>query len=329
MSSPHPSYFPPTPDGYGNEPEKISPALTAPDATSPIPGGILIHTASHPSALVSPDDRKPSSLPTALDLANSPPPIQDDNFLSPGRQAQSPSSVWSGRGIEFALSTSVPQRVDGRGVPLSRRGTNRTVQSNRTNQSQQSQLTLPDPAAVDSLGGFPGPLRILSRVISTALKKQAPKTYETLERTMTIPYIQTMSAKDVPWLNFDLITGPNSDFHTESLSDEQIEEIGGTEYKALRLLSYFVPLVGRFPLAVSLEADLSKYFVISQLIAFIMFGPWISVTHGYDPVFDNQPREVKKPWWVTFIVPRITFNVFAGSRYSRSWQPTQVADYRL
>lgn len=76
-----------------------------------------------------------------------------------------------------------------------------------------------------------------------------------------MPYIKTMSAKDVPWLNFDLITGeytvvylecvliitwligPNSDFHTETLSKDQIEELGGVEYKALTVLGWGVPVV--------------------------------------------------------------------------------------
>lgn len=62
-----------------------------------------------------------------------------------------------------------------------------------------------------------------------------------------MPYTTTLNAHDTvknPWLGFDgLVVGRNSDFHTETLSDEQLEKIGGAEYRALRLLSYLVPLV--------------------------------------------------------------------------------------
>lgn len=48
----------------------------------------------------------------------------------------------------------------------------------------------------------------------------------------------------VPWLKFNGLTvGRNSFFHTDYLTDEQLEEIGGVEYRALRLLSYLVAFV--------------------------------------------------------------------------------------
>lgn len=60
---------------------------------------------------------------------------------------------------------------------------------------------------------------------------------------MTLPSPRTVESQNVPYLDFDLSTGRNSDFHTESLSDNQLEFLGGTEYRALRWLSYVVPLV--------------------------------------------------------------------------------------
>lgn len=61
-----------------------------------------------------------------------------------------------------------------------------------------------------------------------------------------IPSVQTIEGAKTPWLSdlTDLITGRNSDFRTETMTDEQLEEVGGAEYKALRLLSYLVPMVG-------------------------------------------------------------------------------------
>lgn len=63
------------------------------------------------------------------------------------------------------------------------------------------------------------------------------------------------------WLEFSgLIVNRNSDFRTDSLSDEQLESIGGVEYKALRLLSYLVPAVSqisKFTLVRDETADMS------------------------------------------------------------------------
>jgi len=92
-------------------------------------------------------------------------------------------------------------------------------------------------------GGFPGPANLLSQVI----KIMAPQTYRKVERTMTIQTVTTLKSSSVPWLNFnDLVVGRNSYFRTDSLTDEQLEDIGGAEYKALRLLSYLVPAVRMF-----------------------------------------------------------------------------------
>ena len=59
-----------------------------------------------------------------------------------------------------------------------------------------------------------------------------------------MPIITTLEEKSVPWLEFDgLVVGRNSNFHTQLLTDNQLEEIGGAEYRALRVLSYLVPAV--------------------------------------------------------------------------------------
>ncbi|OBZ78732.1 hypothetical protein A0H81_00276 [Grifola frondosa] len=79
-----------------------------------------------------------------------------------------------------------------------------------------------------------------------------------------------------------LVIGRNSDFNTEYLSDEQLEELGGLEYRALRLLSYLVIL----------------YFIGTQMITFILIAPWLSTSSEYDDVFASQPRLVNKSWFV-------------------------------
>lgn len=86
-------------------------------------------------------------------------------------------------------------------------------------------------------------MNLLRRVI----KRAAPDTYRKVERKMTMPIETRLEASSVPWLNFSgLVVGRNSDFHTDTLTTEQVEDIGGTEYRALRLLSYLVPAVRLF-----------------------------------------------------------------------------------
>lgn len=42
-----------------------------------------------------------------------------------------------------------------------------------------------------------------------------------------------------------LVVGRNSRFFTEELDDDELEDIGGVEYRALRFLSYFVAAVSK------------------------------------------------------------------------------------
>ncbi len=60
---------------------------------------------------------------------------------------------------------------------------------------------------------------------------------------MTMPYTSTLEPGRTKWLDFKLDMGRNSNFYTETLTDEQLEKIGGAEYRALRVLSYLVPTV--------------------------------------------------------------------------------------
>ncbi|KAF9502096.1 TrkH-domain-containing protein [Pleurotus eryngii] len=174
-------------------------------------------------------------------------------------------------------------------------------------------------------GGFPGPVNLAQR----ALKHIAPTAYRKLERSLTLPYTTTLNGSPAPlvsspvvssplprhdsplngelvgeeetpmekfiadintklvtWLSFPLRVGRNSYFRVDELTDEQVEEIGGAEYRALRVLSYLVPC----------------YFVLTQVFAYILFAPWISVTHTYDGVFEAQPRIIQKPWFGLFQV---------------------------
>uniref|UniRef100_A0A0W0GBM9 Putative potassium transporter n=1 Tax=Moniliophthora roreri TaxID=221103 RepID=A0A0W0GBM9_MONRR len=167
------------------------------------------------------------------------------------------------RGVDFHYTTSVTPSVAHRrrlgtireGVPMPHRTatilTNRTMGSTRNANQHKYQ----------GLGGFPGPIELAQM----AAKRFAPKTYRKMERKLTMPYTTTLEKNRTPWLNFDLIVGRNSDFHTETLTDAQLEKIGGTEYIALRYLSYLVPAsstLGMLPFQQAYLMIISMMFVI-------------------------------------------------------------------
>lgn len=109
-----------------------------------------------------------------------------------------------------------------------------------TNNSAPPLPGAPAGQKLRDFGGFPGPVQLLRR----AFKRAAPSTFQKFERTLTLPYKTTLEGRNTPWFSFEtLVVGRNSDFRTETLSDEEVEELGGVEYRALRLLSYLVPIV--------------------------------------------------------------------------------------
>ena len=82
-----------------------------------------------------------------------------------------------------------------------------------------------------------------------------PKAKAKLERTLTMPRTMTVTSLSgqqssgegttvVPYISFDAIVGRNSRFH--ELTNEQLEELGGVEYRALNALLWLLPLVSYF-----------------------------------------------------------------------------------
>lgn len=100
-------------------------------------------------------------------------------------------------------------------------------------------------------GGFPMP----HEIIRLALAYFFPKVEEKLQRTMTLqPTATFASARSgtgtvggggqpvpVPYITFDAIVGRNSQF--KDLTSDQLEELGGVEYRALKVLTWIVPVV--------------------------------------------------------------------------------------
>lgn len=125
-------------------------------------------------------------------------------------------------------------------------------------------------------GGFPTPLEILRRVANRFF----PSLNRRFTRTVTVP--RTMSlvsnragalpgTKVVPYISFDAIVGRNSMFHR--ITSEQRDELGGTEYRALKALLWII----------------GAYHVVIQCICFTVIAPYIS-----------QPR-----WARNFVPPQL------------------------
>jgi len=81
-----------------------------------------------------------------------------------------------------------------------------------------------------------------------------PKLKRKLTRTVTIPMTTSLTsqregvptgAKSVPYISFDATVGRNSTFRL--LTREQVEELGGVEYRALNALLWIVAAVRLFP----------------------------------------------------------------------------------
>lgn len=92
-------------------------------------------------------------------------------------------------------------------------------------------------------------------VISESFQKLFPELHQKIRRTVTMPRTATLLPADtiqtsrgpheavrvVPYLSFPTIVGKNSSFH--DLTEDQLEEIGGIEFRALNMLMWAVPLV--------------------------------------------------------------------------------------
>lgn len=114
-----------------------------------------------------------------------------------------------------------------------------TLTQHMTTHSQRPVQT----SKTTGFGGFPMPLEILSSL----LRRVFPKLQSKLARTVTIPATTTITShrgtnidgsKVVPYISFDAVVGRNSAFHL--LTNEQLEELGGVEYRALNALLYIV-----------------------------------------------------------------------------------------
>lgn len=121
---------------------------------------------------------------------------------------------------------------------------------------------------LSGFGGFPTPFEIIKSLVN----KFAPNASRTLTQSLTMPRTATIGRtntvagkesnatsggdtidKEVPYISFAATVGRNSRF--TGLTEEQMDELGGVEYRSLRILLYIVIFVSNVYGGLSIKAD--------------------------------------------------------------------------
>ncbi|KAI4519038.1 TrkH-domain-containing protein [Schizophyllum commune Loenen D] len=143
------------------------------------------------------------------------------------------------------------------------------------------------PHKYTGLGGFPGPAALLA----AAARAAAPGVTDKLKNALEVKTEHhTGHDSFLADLRGRLRVWRNGYFETDELTEDDVEKIGGAEYRALRLLSYLVP----------------AYLIGFQAISCLIFAPWLAATNAYADVFaaqaGGQVRPVTIGWFSVFQV---------------------------
>jgi hypothetical protein len=127
--------------------------------------------------------------------------------------------------------------------------------------------------------------------------------------------MMTGAARWMPDTLASLVVGRNSRFFTEELDDEELEQIGGVEYRALRLLSYAVAAVSPFASEASQSGTKQdgvagqgrltrQYIFLFQAIPFAILAIYFAKVSSWDSVFQSslgiQAGTINKTWFALF-----------------------------
>lgn len=162
-----------------------------------------------------------------------------------------------------------------------------------------------------SFGGFPGPQEVISRL----LHRFFPALHRRLARTMTMPRTTTITSmrgntersRAVPYVSFDAIVGPNSTF--EELTEEQLEELGGVEFRALNALLWIVGI----------------YHICVQLVSFTIIAPYISTNKWKNNFLPPQQKRPVIPVWFSLFQVVSAYTNAGMSLVDQSMVPFQRA----
>ncbi|KAI6029310.1 cation transport protein-domain-containing protein [Pisolithus microcarpus] len=236
-----------------------------------------------------------------------------------------PDTTW-GDGTRQRRPTVVSTGVH---VPLARNPTIHTYRSVHTVPRSDGCLEVPPSQSVyRGFGGFPMPHQILGRFLGRLF----PKARVRLHRTMTIPVTTSLTggsvlshgrrgshvapdrgvsdvdvSKPATYISFRATVGRNSAFR--ALTNEQLEELGGVEYRALNALLWLVAM----------------YHFGIQIISFVVIAPYMSMSKWSS---DFEPpalqRSVAPSWFSLFQVISAYTNT-GMSLVDQSMVPFQTA----
>ncbi|KAI5982486.1 cation transport protein-domain-containing protein [Pisolithus albus] len=231
-----------------------------------------------------------------------------------------PDTTW-GDGTRQRRPTVVSTGVH---VPLARNPTVHTYRSVHTVPRSDGCLEVPPSQSVyKGFGGFPMPHQILGRFLGRLF----PKAKVRLHRTMTIPVTTSLTggsilshgrrgshgvsdadaSKPATYISFRATVGRNSAFR--ALTNEQLEELGGVEYRALNALLWLVAM----------------YHFGIQIISFVVVAPYMSMSKWSS---DFEPPALQRPvapsWFSLFQVTSAYTNT-GMSLVDQSMVPFQTA----
>ncbi|KAF8891820.1 cation transport protein-domain-containing protein [Infundibulicybe gibba] len=161
-------------------------------------------------------------------------------------------------------------------------------------------------------GGFPMPHEILNSLVGRFF----PKLRRKFTRTITIPVVRSLTShrgdvsdgvKAVPYISFDAIVGRNSTFHL--LTNEQIEELGGVEYRALNALLWIV----------------AGYHIGVQALSFVVIAPYISAARWSENFIPPQEQKPLSPTWFSLFQVVSSYTNTGTSLVDQSMVPFQRA----
>lgn len=188
----------------------------------------------------------------------------------------------------------------------------RTASRNDSLRTDRSPSPSPRNTTEDDLGGFPNPPQVLSGV----LRALFPGLHNRLRRRMMMPRTETLVPqasivdgrapssgrwKAVSYLPFSATVGRNSAFR--GLSAEQIDQLGGIEYRALTALLWIVPLVSVFALTnVRTYCDGLQYYFGLLAISFVVIAPYMTLPRWqYLFAPPEQHRKINSIWCVSLL----------------------------
>ncbi|KAF8435126.1 cation transport protein-domain-containing protein [Boletus edulis BED1] len=309
----------------------VSEEIAAPLRRFPNSGGGTekAHVAEHTS---SPGQIEPPS-PTAVGM----PRTTTIEFAPPVTRHYVSLSTVPGRHGDRARDPSVDERLRrqiSRDSLYSRRypgvgGMSQVSLARHTSQhaplpnTDQIGLGQAQASSQTDFGGFPMPHKLLGMFFRSLF----PGATNRLRKTVTIPAKTALAGgemgrtatitgatgnipkgtKPVSYISFDVIVGRNSYF--QMLTNEQLEELGGVEYRGLNALLWLVAL----------------YHIGSQLVSFVVIAPYMTLPKwANDFVPPALTRSVATPWFSIFQVVSAYTNT-GFSLVDQSMIPFQTA----